>query len=131
MADQEGYLDLEFDKATLTATVVSEGVAIAYGGGLAATGANFVLGISQHKGVSGDVVGLVKRGSPAKLRVTLGQVLAVGDRLGIGATAGQFSKVAAAAGTGVLAISRGTTTGSGEEYVAADFDNSGFIEPAP
>ena len=124
----EGLQNVVKDRATVTATIVSEGVAIAYNGGLAATNAVAVKGVSTHKAAINDVIDIVKLGMPTRLRITLGQVIAVGDPLGIGATAGQFSKITRGAGGGILAWSRGVTTGSGEEYVEADFCNLGFLD---
>jgi len=134
MAEFDGFQtwgDGDRDSIILTAAADSEGLAISYAGGLAATGADFIAGVTLHADASGVRTPLVKSGRPAKLRITTGQVIAVGDRLGIGATAGQFSKVANDAGTPYLAIARGTTTGSGVEYVAADLEYRGTIEPAP
>lgn len=134
MAEFDGFMtwgDDSRDSIILTAAALSEGLAINYAGGLAATASDYIAGVTLHADASGVRTPLIKSGHPAKLRITTGQVIAIGDRLGIGATAGQFSKVANDAGLPYLAIARGVTTGSGVEFVAADLEYRGTVEPAP
>lgn len=119
------------DNIRVTPATPSEGLAIAYNGAFAAAGAARVFGVTRYSGVAGQNVAVLKEGYPIRLRIEPGEVLAIGDRIGVKGTNGRFGKVAADAGTGVLGTARQETTGNGTEFALCDFNAQGYVEPVP
>lgn len=116
------------DNIRVTPVTPSEGLAIGFDGAFAAAGAARIFGVTLHSGVADQNMAVAKQGLPIRLRIEPGEVLAVGDRIGVKGVAGRFGKVAAAALTGVLGTAREATTGSGTEFALCDFYSQGFSE---